>query len=75
LGLCPSSPSGLLPILPQRHEAPVACLDRIDKNRNRVKRPWARLEEWRAVATRYEKTASSFAGVLCLAATLDWFKP
>ncbi|MFF8801452.1 IS5/IS1182 family transposase, partial [Methylobacterium sp. NPDC097299] len=26
------------------------------------------------VATRYEKTAVSFAGVLCLAATLDWLK-
>ncbi|MER2263775.1 IS5/IS1182 family transposase, partial [Methylobacterium oxalidis] len=27
-----------------------------------------------AVATRYEKTATSFAGVLCLAAALDWLK-
>jgi hypothetical protein len=26
------------------------------------------------VATRYEKTATSFTGVLCLAATLDWIK-
>jgi hypothetical protein len=26
------------------------------------------------VATRYEKTASSFMGVLCLAAALDWIK-
>jgi transposase len=38
----------------------------------RVERLWARLKEWRAVATRYEKTASSFLGVLHLAATLDW---
>jgi len=30
------------------------------------------LREWRAVATRYEKTASSFMGILCLAAALDW---
>ena len=28
-----------------------------------------------SVATRYEKTASSFMGVLCLAAALDWIKP
>jgi hypothetical protein len=35
---------------------------------------WARLKEWRAVATRYEKTARSFLGVLCLAATADWLK-
>ncbi len=30
--------------------------------------------EWRAVATRYEETARSFLGVLCLAATMDWLK-
>ena len=35
--------------------------------------PW-RLKEWRAIATRYEKTAQSFMGVLCLAAALDWLK-
>jgi transposase len=40
-----------------------------------VERLWARLKEWRALATRYEKTASSFMGILCLAATLDWLKP
>ena len=43
-------------------------------NRNRVERLWARLKEWRAVATRYEKTACSFMGVLCMAATMDWIK-
>ncbi len=61
-------------IPPQHHEAPVACPAWIYANRNQVERLWARLKEWRAVATRYEKTASSFMGVLCLAATLDWFK-
>jgi len=35
---------------------------------------WARLKEGRAIATRYEKTARSFMGVLCLAASLDWLK-
>jgi transposase len=62
-------------IPPQRHEAPVACPAWIYVNRNRVERLWARLKEWRAVATRYEKTAISFMGVPCLAATLDWLKP
>ncbi len=61
-------------IPPQRHEAPVACPDWVYNNRNRVERLWARLKEWRAVATRYEKTAASFTGVLCLAATLDRLK-
>jgi transposase len=61
-------------IPPLRHEAPVACLDWIYNNRNRVERLRARLKEWRAVATRYEKTAVSFLGVLCCAAALDWVR-
>jgi transposase len=61
-------------IPPQRHEAPVACPDWIYNNRNQVERLWARLKEGRAVATRDEKTASSFMGVLCLAATIHWLK-
>jgi len=66
---------GARPALPpKRNEAPVACPDWIYNNRNRVERLWARLKEWRAVATRYEKTASSFLGVLHLAATLDWLR-
>jgi transposase len=66
---------GSRPVIPtQRHEAPVACPAWIYHNRNRVERLWARLKEWRAIATRYEKTAASFMGVLCLAASLDWLK-
>ncbi len=61
-------------IPPKRNEASVAYPDWIYNNRNRVERLWARLKEWRAVATRYEKTASSFLGVLHLAATLDWIR-
>ena len=61
-------------IPPLRHEAPVACPSWIYNNRNRVERLWAKLKEWRAVATRYEKTARSFMGVLSLAATFDWLR-
>ncbi len=56
------------------NKAPLACPDWIYNNRNVVERLWARLKEWRAVATRYEKTVSSYMGILCLAATLDWLK-
>jgi transposase len=66
---------GARPAIPSKsNEAPVACPDWIYTNRNVVERLWARLKEWRAVATRYEKTASSFMGILCLAAALDWLK-
>ena len=59
---------------PKRGEASVACPAWVYTNRSRVERLWGRLKEWRAVATRYEKTARSFMGVLCLAATLDRLK-
>ncbi|AQU88641.1 transposase [Komagataeibacter nataicola] len=35
----------------------------------------ARLKEWRAVATKYEKTATSFLAVIHIAAAADWIKP
>ena len=66
---------GARPAIPPKvNEAPVACPAPIYANRNRVERLWARLKEWRAVATRYEKTARSFLGVLYLAATADWLR-
>jgi transposase len=61
-------------IPPKKTDAPVACPSWAYANRHLVENLWARLKEWRAVATRYEKTARSFLGVLCLAATVDWVK-
>jgi transposase len=67
---------GARPAIPTRsNEAAVACPDYIYNNRSLVERLWGRLKEWRAVATRYEKTAASYLGVPCLAATMDWLKP
>jgi transposase len=63
---------GARPAIPAKsNEALLACPDWIYNNRSVIERLWARLKEWRAVATRYEKTASSFMGILCLAAILD----
>src|SRR3982750_3288568 len=53
-------------ILPKRTDAPVACPDWVYVNRRLVENLWACLKEWRAVATRYEKTARFFLGILCL---------
>ena len=66
---------GSHPAIPaKRNETDVHCPPWIYIHRNQVERLWGRLKEWRAVATRYEKTARSFMGVLCLAATMDWLK-
>jgi len=67
---------GARPAIPtRRNEAAVACPDYICTDRGLVERLRGRLKEWRAVATRYEKTAASYLGVLCLAATMDRLKP
>jgi transposase len=58
----------------QKWEYAFACPAWAYVNRNRVERLWGRLKEWRSVATRYGKTARSFMGVLCLAASMDWLK-
>jgi transposase len=70
---------GARPAIPtERDEAAVACPAWIYSNRNLVGRPRGRPKEWRAVAARYEETAASFLGVLCLAAAAaaaDWPSP
>ncbi len=51
---------GARPAIPsKRNETPVAGPDWVYSNRHQVERLWARLKEWRAIATRYEKTACS----------------
>ena len=58
-------------IPPRRTDTPVACPEGFTPTAA-FENLWARLKEWRAVATRYEKTARSLLGVLHLAATQDW---
>jgi hypothetical protein len=52
----------------------VACPEWLYANRHLVENLRARLKEWRAVATRYENTAPSCLGILCLAATAERLK-
>ena len=62
---------GARPAIPsKKNEAPVACPAWIYANRNIVERLWGRLKEWRAVATRYEKTARNFLAFVHLASIM-----
>ncbi len=44
------------------------------KMRNRIERMFNKIKQSRRIATRYEKTESSFRGLVTLAAILLWFK-
>jgi transposase len=67
---------GAIPVVPSRRGAkePQPCPDYIYRHRNLIERCWARLKERRAVATRYDKTAISYAAGIAIAASLDWIK-
>ena len=69
------SEAGAEPVVPANRTHPAVAYDRAAyRRRHRVEQAWGRLKEWRAVATRYEKTAESYLGVLYVAAALDWIK-
>ena len=67
---------GALPVVSSRNgtKQPEPCPAFIYRHRNLIERCWARLKERRAIATRYDKTATSYAAGIAIAATLDWFK-
>lgn len=67
---------GAIPVVPSRRGAkePQPCPAYIYRHRNQIERCWSRLKERRAVATRYDKTAASYAAGVAIAASLDWIK-
>ena len=67
---------GAIPVVPSRRgtKQPEPCPDDIYRHRNLIERCWSRLKERRAIATRYDKTATSYAAGVAIAASLDWIK-
>ncbi len=66
---------GAEPVVPANRTHRAAEYDRAAyRERHRVEQLWGRLKEWRAVATRYEKTSESYLGALHVAAAMDWIR-
>ncbi len=65
---------GILPVIPPKsnRKLPAKCDYRAYKDRNRIERMFNRLKQFRRIATRYDKTAKSYLGFLCLAAARIW---
>jgi transposase len=43
------------------------------KQRNLVERMFCKLKDWRRIATRYDKLATTFASAVCIAAIIIWW--
>jgi transposase len=65
---------GIVPVIPPKSNRrfPVRCDFNAYKDRNRIERMFNRIKQFRRIATRYDKTAKSFLGFLCLAAAKLW---
>jgi len=65
---------GILPIIPPKanRREPITCDFRRYRDRNRIERMFGYLKHQRRIATRYDKTALSFASFLNLAAIRRW---
>ena len=67
---------GIRPVIPPRSNRKVAIRwnKRLYRQRNRIERMLGHLKINRAIATRYDKLAESFLGMLYLAAARYWLK-
>ena len=61
---------GIAPCIPGRanRKKPVAYDVELYKKRNLIERMFARLKDWRRIATRYDRCAHTFFSAICIAA-------
>ena len=65
---------GIEPVIPSKKDRkqPIPY-DRVKyKQRNLIERFFNKLKHWRRIATRYDKTAESFLGFICLVSAKLW---
>ena len=72
--LCTSH--GMIPVIPGRQcrREPIEYDRCIYKERNSIERFFARIKQFRRIATRYDKTAVMYLGSLVVVSILLWLK-
>ncbi len=67
---------GILPVIPPRinRKKQVACDFRLYRERNQIERMFNKLNQFRRIATRYDKLAGSYLAFLNLAAARLWLR-
>ncbi|GAA4054439.1 hypothetical protein GCM10022409_46880 [Hymenobacter glaciei] len=59
----------------KKNRKTVRLIDRnLYRDRNKIERFFSRLKQFRRLATRYEKTASSFLGMVHFVSALSWLR-
>jgi transposase len=66
---------GTLPVIPNNptRKRPHPFDEDAYRHRNLIERMFCRLKDWRRIATRYDKLASSFAAAVAIAAVIIWW--
>src|SRR5271169_5500916 len=66
---------GTLPVIPNNptRKRPHPFDEDAYRHRNLIERMFCRLKDWRRIATRYDKLASSFAAAVAIAAVITWW--
>ena len=64
-----------LPIIPNRRNAikRAYCPKRFYRQRHKIENMFARLKDWRRIATRYDRCAHTFFSAICIAATVIFY--
>ncbi|MBY6201419.1 transposase [Maritalea mobilis] len=63
---------GIVPCIPARRgrRKPASHDRKLYKQRHRVENLFARLKDWRHIATRYDRCCELFLSAICIAATV-----
>jgi transposase len=66
---------GTLPVIPNNptRKSTHPFDETAYRQRNLIERMFCRLKDWRRLATRYDKLASSFAAAVAIAAIIIWW--
>jgi len=66
---------GITPCIPSRknRKHPISYDKSLYKQRHKVENMFAKLKDWRRIATRYDRCAHTFFSAICIAAIVIWW--
>jgi transposase len=67
---------GITPCIPptRSRKVPIAYDKMLYRQRHKVENMFAKLKDWRRIATRYDRCAHTFFSAICIAATVIFWR-